>query len=221
MSKAYWHSFLKSFLSFCSSSRKQEFLLVIDCFWPKKSLEYNSKCLILAFSINFCPVKIEHSGITVWPQASGFQNWPFLAFLMKVCSSICNRSLLRSQVWMRLFLWFSNIVKMVKNASLSNSQNCSAFLSWPSFGKKEALWHVKIQCHFDVRNVLSSKCWSTFVLCDRHKNAKQRLRFIDALHSVWKSKKKYHSTRAKRATFTYLKSANWSKIRSSKKRQLE
>ena len=35
--------------------------------------ENYSKCLILAFSTNFCPNKIDLSGNTVWPQASGFQ----------------------------------------------------------------------------------------------------------------------------------------------------
>ena len=29
---------------------------------------------ILAFSTNFCPIKIDLSGKTVWPQASGFKN---------------------------------------------------------------------------------------------------------------------------------------------------
>ena len=40
--------------------------------------------LILAFSTNFCPIKTDLSGNTVWPQASGFQKlakmdhfWPF------------------------------------------------------------------------------------------------------------------------------------------------
>ena len=40
--------------------------------------------LILAFSINFCPIKSDLSGNTAWPQASGFQktrqNGTFLAF---------------------------------------------------------------------------------------------------------------------------------------------
>ena len=31
---------------------------------------------ILAFSTNFCPIKTDLSGNTVWPQASGFQNSP-------------------------------------------------------------------------------------------------------------------------------------------------
>ena len=44
---------------------------------------------IFPFSTNFCPIKIDLSGNTVWPQASGFkktrQNWPFLAVLMNFC----------------------------------------------------------------------------------------------------------------------------------------
>ena len=46
--------------------------------------ENHPKYRILAFSINFCTIKIELSGNTVWPQASGFQKlvkidhfWPF------------------------------------------------------------------------------------------------------------------------------------------------
>ena len=37
--------------------------------------ENSSKCSIwiLAFSTNFCPIKTDLSGNTVWPQASGFQ----------------------------------------------------------------------------------------------------------------------------------------------------
>ena len=42
------------------------------------------------------------------------QNWPFLAFLKK-----CKRSSLRSQCWMRLFLWFSNTVD--KGNSIANA----------------------------------------------------------------------------------------------------
>ena len=58
------------------------------CTWPLNSyfrayqtltlFENYSKChiwifLILAFSTNFCPIKTDLSGNTVWPQASGFQ----------------------------------------------------------------------------------------------------------------------------------------------------
>ena len=56
--------------------------------------ENYSKCRIwifgiLAFSTNFCPIKIDLSGNTVWPQASGFQKLAkidhFLAFLINFC----------------------------------------------------------------------------------------------------------------------------------------
>ena len=44
---------------------------------------------ILAFSTNFCPIKTDLSGNTVWPQASGFQKLAkmdhFLAFLINFC----------------------------------------------------------------------------------------------------------------------------------------
>ena len=50
---------------------------------------------ILAFSVNFCPIKNNLSGNTVWPQASGFQklakmNGPFLAFLINLSTQNVN-----------------------------------------------------------------------------------------------------------------------------------
>ena len=52
------------------------------------------------------------SGNTVWPQASGFQKLSkmedFWHFWLTFVHSKCKRSSLRSQCWMRLFLWFSN-----------------------------------------------------------------------------------------------------------------
>ena len=54
-------------------------------------LENYSKCRIwiLAFFINFWPIKTDLSGNTVSPQASGFkktrQNGPFSAFLINFC----------------------------------------------------------------------------------------------------------------------------------------
>ena len=44
----------------------------VECF---TLFENYSKCRIwiLAFSINFCPIKTDMSANTVWPQASGFQ----------------------------------------------------------------------------------------------------------------------------------------------------
>ena len=69
---------------------------------------------ILAFYTNFCPIKIDPSGNTVWPQASGFQKLAKMDYLWHFHSTFvllkCKRSSLRSQCWMRLFLWFSNTV---------------------------------------------------------------------------------------------------------------
>ena len=60
---------------------------------------------ILEFSTNYCPIPSDLSGNTVWPQASRIQ----LSSIQK-----CKRSSLRSQCWMRLFLWFSNtVVKII------------------------------------------------------------------------------------------------------------
>ena len=66
---------------------------------------------ILAFSTNFCPIKSDLSGNTVWPKASGFPKlanldhfWPFWWTFVH---SKCKCTSLRSQCWMRLFLWFS------------------------------------------------------------------------------------------------------------------
>ena len=85
---------------------------------------------ILAFSTTFCPIKTNPSGNTVWPQASGFQNSPKLTIFGTsnelFVHAKCKRSSLRSQCWMRLFLWFSNTVSrerykiMLLNARLIN-----------------------------------------------------------------------------------------------------
>ena len=68
----------------------------------------------LAFSTNFCLIKTDLSGNTVWQQASGFQKLAkmdqFCHFSLTFVHSKCKRSSLRSQCWMRLFLWFSNTV---------------------------------------------------------------------------------------------------------------
>ena len=41
--------------------------------------------LKLAFSINFCPIKIDLSGNTVWPQASDFQTMILFSVIFKHC----------------------------------------------------------------------------------------------------------------------------------------
>ena len=71
--------------------------------------------VILTFSTNFCPFKIDLSGNTIWPQASVFQKPTkmdiFWRFWWTFVHWKCKRSSLRSQCWMRLFLWFSNTVR--------------------------------------------------------------------------------------------------------------
>ena len=93
--------------------------ICLSNFVPCTLFENYSKCRIwfflnLAFSTKFCPIKTGLSGNTVWPQASGFQKLAkmdhFVAFLSNFGHSKCKRSSLRSQFWMRLFLWFSNTV---------------------------------------------------------------------------------------------------------------
>ena len=71
------------------------FIEISKIFFWKKSISHclkitlNIAFLILAFSINFCDIKIDLSGNTVWPQTSDCQktrhNWPFLAFLINFC----------------------------------------------------------------------------------------------------------------------------------------
>ena len=54
----------------------------------------------------FCPIMIDHSGNIVWPNAK----FPISGIFVH---SNCKRISLRSQCWMRLFLWFSNTVVLV------------------------------------------------------------------------------------------------------------
>ena len=64
------------------------------------------KFSIFAFLIIFCPIKIDLSGNTVWPQASGRQKLATVANWLTFVHSKCNRNSLRSQCWMRLFCDF-------------------------------------------------------------------------------------------------------------------
>ena len=88
---------------------------------------------ILAFSANFCPIKTDLSGNTVWPKASGF----------------------RLQCLMRPFLWFSETVKFPHYLFLS-------VLSWLSvsniFFKKR--WKIEFSpnLHFSM-NQRNEKFW--------------------------------------------------------------
>ena len=66
----------------------------------------------MAFSTNFCTIKSNRSGNTVWQPATEIE--PFLAFYWTFVHSKYKCSSLHSQCWMRLFLWFSNTVEMSK-----------------------------------------------------------------------------------------------------------
>ena len=58
---------------------------------------------ILAFSTNFCPIKTNLSGNTIWPQASGFQKLAkmdhFWHFWLTFVHSKCKRSFARNIEW--------------------------------------------------------------------------------------------------------------------------
>ena len=73
----------------------------------------------------FFPIKTDLSGNTVWPQASGFQKLAkmdhFWHFELTFVHSKCKRSSLRSQCWMRLFLWISNTVPLREQIYLRSS----------------------------------------------------------------------------------------------------
>ena len=60
---------------------------------------------ILAFSTNFCPIKIDLSGNTVWPQASRFQKLAQMS-IFGIFKNFCPLTMLK----MRLFRRFSNTV---------------------------------------------------------------------------------------------------------------
>ena len=68
----------------CKNSNETFWIIFNYCVW--KSLKWSHlHFLTLAFSTNFCSIKIYLSGNTVWLQALVFKNspnWPFLAFLI-------------------------------------------------------------------------------------------------------------------------------------------
>ena len=74
---------------------------------------------ILAFSNNFCPIKIDLSGSTVWPQASGFQKLAKLTIFgifdeLLFTQNVNVAHFARNVEW-DLFLWFSNTVHLKKD----------------------------------------------------------------------------------------------------------
>ena len=74
------------------------------------------RCSILAFSINFCLLKLTCLVTLFDYKLQGFkssQNWQFLAFPM---NSKWNFNLLRSPCWMRLFLWRWKVEKTISSS---------------------------------------------------------------------------------------------------------
>ena len=94
----------------CKATKKCNVMykkIIVHNVWKSSKMSHLN-FWILAFSTNFCPIETDLSGNTVWPQALRFKkspNWGFLAFLTNFWHSKCKRSSLRSQCWMRLFLW--------------------------------------------------------------------------------------------------------------------
>ena len=108
--------------------------------------------LFFAFSTNFCPIKTDMSGNTVWPQASGFQKLAkmdhFGHFPLTFVHSKWKRSSLRSQCWMRLFLWFSNTLGMAYITEKRTVFFPHPFLTYPCCScqlwtrkKSHSKWH--------------------------------------------------------------------------------
>ena len=89
---------LNSFTYCCDDVDLLMFLLLHTCRLNRHSVWKSPKMShlnfsILAFTTNFCPIKIDMSGNTVWQQASSFQKnrqiVPFLAFLINFFHSKC------------------------------------------------------------------------------------------------------------------------------------
>ena len=91
-------------LNFCAQISAEVILHIVWKLTKMSHLDFS----ILAFYNNFCSFKTNLSGNTVWPQTSSFQKtrqidffWHFLIFFVH---PKCERSSLRSQWRMRLFL---------------------------------------------------------------------------------------------------------------------
>ena len=118
--------------------------------------------LILAFSTNCCLIKSDMSGNAIWPQAAYFQNFAKMDncwhFLLTFLHSKCRHSSLRSQCWMRLFLWFSNTVGLLE---LIISKRAERVLKSDAKFKEECiifpsvLWFICLKTKYGV--VLQAK----------------------------------------------------------------
>ena len=162
---------------------------------------------ILACSNNFCPIKTDLPGNTVWPQASGFPKLAkmdhFWHFQLTFVHSKCKRSSLRSQHWMRLFLWCSNTVALLK---------VSFLIFW--FQKiilKRSRIQLRSPCFFTLLSHNEFLAWRHSCRPQIHQKYNRVIhKYITStlrkniVHCWKKSQKKSHSIlRAKRATFTF------------------
>ena len=92
--------------------------------------ESSSKCRIwifslLAFAINFCLIKVICLVTLFDHKIQVFKNSPkstiFGILKLTFVYSKCKRTSLRSQSWMRLFLWFSNTMVFEKYCKTTSS----------------------------------------------------------------------------------------------------
>ena len=122
---------------------------------------------ILPFSTYFVPIKSDLSGNTIWPQVSGLQKSPKLTifgiFNELLSTQKCKRSSLRSQCWMRHFLWFSNTVYLILHFKHISRDRKTFWMTMP-LGKfssfvLDVLSVTQVSppflCHFPVERPLS------------------------------------------------------------------
>ena len=111
--------------------------------------------LILAFSFNFCRIKIDLSHCLT--KASFFKKslqWTIFGILITFDHSKFKRSSLRLQRWMRLFIGFSNIVFSSNGKIVCPSNFCNAKCIFFAY-----LWSL-IQCIWKLTKVW---IWCNFV----------------------------------------------------------
>ena len=110
---------------------------------------------VLAFSIIFCLIKIDLSGNTIW-QLQIFKNstnWPYMAF------SSLKHSSLRSQCWMRLYLWFSNTVLIWNDIFFKGRCSIHFTLTLFRFGFCKVIFKDFPFHSFDLDSNQSEKKW--------------------------------------------------------------
>ena len=138
--------------------------------------------LKLAFSINFCPIKIDLSGNTVWPQASDFQT--MILFFLWFSNTVLERHNHRTgigQVWIELG---QVVLGCHSSIGVWNKIHCgSTYETWTSNRSSGNLRWIseKFAIHSNACWCLKSKSDSTFGIGIR-----------SFRHSVWKLLKMSH-----------------------------